>query len=120
MSEDELYKIINGNNVPTTNNRLTSTFKIPNYNENNEDNKDNYYYIYIGTPNISIEFKDTITQTKTVKFISESEFSGYVFIWPENCKLKLEDTSLIYDIIDKNIFKYQSQILIQKCENINR
>ena len=45
-------------------------------------------------------YKDTITQTKTVKFESESEFSGYVFIWPENCKLKL-DTSDKYDIIDK-------------------
>ena len=44
ITQDELYKIINGNNVPTTNNSLTSTFKIPNYNEENEGK---YYYMYI-------------------------------------------------------------------------
>ena len=84
MSEDELYEIINGKFVPTTTNSLTSTFKIPNYNEVNEGQ---YYYMFIELVDWSIEFKDTITDTKTVKFKSESEFSGYVFIWPENCKL---------------------------------
>ena len=42
---------------------------------------------------ITKPLRDTIIEdTKTVK--SESEFSGYLFIWPENCKLKLENTSL--------------------------
>ena len=59
-----------------------------------ESNGKDYYYIYIKSGELQLPniFKDTISTeiSKKVGFQSISEeFTGYMFIWPENCKLTL-------------------------------
>ena len=94
-SEDGLYKIINGKSIQNTNINLNGNISIPEFSEIKESE---YYYIYIDISGIPKEFKDIITEgIKTVKFKSESVFTGYVFIWPENCKLTTENSSAIID-----------------------
>ena len=91
-SFNELYKIINGQNEINTDTLLENNdIEIPNYEEVKSKGKD-YYYIYIKSGELPNIFKDTISTeiSKKVDFKSISEeFTGYMFIWPENCKLTL-------------------------------